>query len=128
MTRLSAIWASSHRAGVVRHAAAVLAAAALAWMALSGIHRVSENLALRPTRCEIAGLLDNCPLQKTLKITRWDGMLLEVEKRALVSPAGCFERAIEYRDWCGTKRPIVARFFRKSRLIETRTFSVSTGP
>ena len=75
-----------------------------------------------PNRCEVIGLVDNCPSQKTLKVTRMDGRYFDVSKDTSSIKEACLKRAEEFNQWCKSTKPITARFFQNNNLIEEKTF------
>lgn len=78
---------------------------------------------ISPNRCEIIGLVDNCPSQKTFKVTRADGRYFDVSKDTSLIKESCLVRAEEFYKWCKSIRPIQARFFQNNTLIDERGFN-----
>jgi hypothetical protein len=105
-----------------RHAAGVLGAGILAWVLLAGLGWLSDQIGKRAARCEIVGLLNNCPGQPTFSIKRRDGTWLEESEAAVQSKEACLQRAEDYHEWCQADGPVVARFFRESKLVAERLY------
>jgi flavoprotein len=94
----------------------------LAWLIFNGVNGYSENFSLPKNRCEISGLVDNCPAQPTVLITRSDGLLLDNARGAHKSQEVCLSRASEYHAWCSSKKSITAKFYNNNVLVDSLSF------
>lgn len=92
------------------------------WVLIAGyllifVSDLADSLSRDPNRCEIVGLLGNCKGQATLKIVRRDGILFDDVRGASKSQEVCRARGEEFYHWCGSQKPVTARFFRDAKLI-----------
>lgn len=94
----------------------ILIASVASWFLLISISNLASSLSLSPNRCEIVGLLNNCPAQSTFKITRRDGLVLDDVRGASKDLEVCKSRAEEFYHWCRSETPIKARFFNDGKL------------
>jgi hypothetical protein len=88
-----------------------------AWFFLIYTNYFSDSLTRDPNRCEIQGLINNCPSQPTLQITRSDGILFDDVRDSSKSMEVCMTRPKEFHDWCRSSGPVSARFYQGSKLI-----------
>ena len=107
---------------VFKFCAGVFLLSVTAWVFLISINYVSDFLTRNPNRCEIQGLLNNCPAQPTLQILRSDGILFDDARSSSRSQEVCMSRAKEFHDWCRSEKPISAQFYRESRLIAQSSY------
>lgn len=111
-----ALLVSNRMHSLVRAATFVLIASIASWFLLIYITHLANSLSLNPNRCEIVGLLNNCPGQSSFKITRTDGLVLDDVRGASKDIKVCKSRAEEFYQWCSSKTPIKARFFNNGKL------------
>ena len=107
----------------IKFIAGIFLLSVTAWFFLVSTNYFSDSLTRNPNRCEIQGLLNNCPAQPTLQITRSDGILFDDARGSSRSQEVCMSRAKEFYDWCHSEKPISAKFYRDSHMVGQSNYS-----